>query len=74
MEYEQYCLDAGSDDDVEYNKHWSQPSSQGWNKRPKVVKNVNPKNIVKHTDTNTLDSVTPVEDPIDFLFRGEWQL
>ena len=66
-EYEAYLNEPDSGDDVEYDEHWSQPSSHGQNKRPKVDKNVNPKNIVKHNKTNTLDSVTPVEDPIDFI-------
>ena len=49
-----------------YVEEWSQPSSQGERKRPKVV-NDNPKNIVNHNQTRTLDSVTPVEEPVDFL-------
>ena len=34
-------------------------------KRPKVVHH-NPKNIVNDKQTCTLDSVTPVEEPMDF--------
>ena len=38
----------------------------GKGKRPKVVIH-NSKNIVNHNQTRTLDSVTPVEEPVDFL-------
>ena len=47
-EYKAYVNDLEGGEVEESDKHWSQLSSQGQNKRPRISKNDNPKNTVSH--------------------------